>query len=212
MILEVRIVKELRVCFWEVRIVKGLGDFWSLWRDCLCGERCGLVDGDVGVGVDVFGRGGWGGPGIGDVGGVLDHVFPSFIGVGEGGLLLGHGERVEHEGAKVAEGGGVALGNTILGQGGEDFAEDVVDVGGGEEIAGEGGGHFGAKSMGFQELLLGVAVEETEGRVGVVAKHAAAAAVGEGELAESGGVGTRFGHGKYLSLWSLGRRSTGTTK
>ena len=41
-----------------------------------------------------------------------------------------------------------------MGQGGEDFAHDVVDVGGGEEVAGEGGGDFRAKAVRFQELNL----------------------------------------------------------
>jgi hypothetical protein len=35
---------------------------------------------------------------------------------------------------------------------GEDFAEDVVDVCGGEEIAVEGGGNFAAQTLGLEEL------------------------------------------------------------
>jgi hypothetical protein len=70
-----------------------------------------------------------------------------------------------------------------LGEGGEHFAQDVVDVGGGREASGEGCGYFCAKLMGFQELLVGASVEETERRVRFVAEHAAAATVGEEELA-----------------------------
>jgi hypothetical protein len=58
----------------------------------------------------------------------------------------------------------------------------VVDVGGGEEIAGESGGDFRAKFRRFQELLLGVGVEEAGGGVMFVSEHAAAAVVGEGEF------------------------------
>jgi hypothetical protein len=70
--------------------------------------------------------------------------------------------REEHDLAQIGEGGGGALGDAVLGQGGEDFAHDVVDVGGGQEIAGEGGGHFRAQAVGFEELVLGVGVEKAE--------------------------------------------------
>jgi len=86
------------------------------------------------------------------------------------------------------------LGDAVLGQCGEDFAHYVVDVGGGEEVASEGGGHFRAQAVGFEELVLGVGVEEAEGRVVAVPEHAALAVVGEGELAEFRVVGAWFGH------------------
>ena len=39
MILEVRILNELRAYFAEVRILKELGEFWHIWRDFLsCAE------------------------------------------------------------------------------------------------------------------------------------------------------------------------------
>jgi hypothetical protein len=150
--------------------------------------RMGLL-GYGGVGWDC----GCGWVGIGEVGGAVDHVFPGFAGIDESGFFLGHGERVEHDLAEIGEGGG-ALGDAVLGQGGEDFAHDVVDVGGGEEVAGEGGGDFCAKAMRFQELQFGVGVEQPQGRVIFMAKHAAAAAVGEGELAEVGVGGAGCGH------------------
>ena len=46
--------------------------------------------------------------------------------------------------------GGFAEGDTVLGYGDEEFAEDVVDVGGGEEIAVEGGGNFVAQALGLE--------------------------------------------------------------
>lgn len=86
------------------------------------------------------------------------------------------------------------MGDAVLGQGGEDFAHHVVDVGGGQEIAGEGGGHFRAQAVGFEELVLGVGVEEAEGRVVTVPEHAALAVVGESEVAEFRVVGAWFSH------------------
>jgi len=92
------------------------------------------------------------------------------------------------------------LGDAALGEGGEDLAEDVVDVGGVEETVGKGGGDFGAKSRGFQELLLFAGVKEAEGGVIFVTEHAALASVGEGELTgiKSDGFGA-FGFHGYLT-------------
>jgi len=81
-----------------------------------------------------------------------------------------------------------------LGQGGEDFAHYVVDVGGGQEIAGEGGGHFRAQAVGFEELVLDVGVKQAKRCVIFMPEHAALAVVGEGELAEFRVVGAWFGH------------------
>jgi hypothetical protein len=46
------------------------------------------------------------------------------------------------------------------------FAEDVVDVGGGEEIPVEGGGDFGAEALGLEDLKFLFGVEGAEGCVG----------------------------------------------
>jgi hypothetical protein len=48
------------------------------------------------------------------------------------------GEAREHDLAEDGEGGGFARRDTVLRDGDKKFAEDVVDVGGGEEIAGGG--------------------------------------------------------------------------
>ena len=92
---------------------------------------------------------------------------------------------MEQELADVGEEGGVASRKAVLCDGGEELAEDEVDIGGGEEVAGEGGRDFRANLMRFEELPLGAGVEGAEPRM-VVAEHAAAAAVGEVELAERG--------------------------
>ena len=75
---------------------------------------------------------------------VVHQPHPGIAGEAEIGFAgdIGHG--VEHDLAEVAEGGGFLLGDAVLGQCGEDFAEDVDDVGAGDEVSGEGGGKFRA--------------------------------------------------------------------
>ncbi len=65
-------------------------------------------------------------------------------------LLLHERDGGEHDLAGVGEVGGFAKGDTVLSDGHEKFAEDVVDVGGGEEIAVEGGGNFVAQALGLE--------------------------------------------------------------
>ena len=100
-------------------------------------------------------------------------------------------EGVEQEVADVSEDGGVAGRNAVLGEGGEELAEDKVDVGGGQEVAGERSGELGTESLGYEELLLLAGVEEAEGGMVLIAEHATLAAVGERELAEMGVRGSR---------------------
>ena len=150
MFLDLRIVKELRVHFVQVRIVKALADYEVVSSWLLLADRC--VGGNCGCG--------W--PGVGETNAVVDEVYPGFVGVDEFGFILGHGQGEEHYLAQIGERGGGTLGDAVLGQGGEDFAHHVVDVGGGQEIAGEGGGHFRAQAMGFEELVLGVGMEQAK--------------------------------------------------
>jgi hypothetical protein len=63
------------------------------------------------------------------------------------------GKREKHDLAKIGEGVGGADGHAVLRDGSEDLAEDIVDVGSGQEVAGDGGGEFGAKLSRFEELL-----------------------------------------------------------
>jgi len=121
---------------------------------------------------------------------------------------------MEHELADIGEDGGVAGWDAVLGRGGEEFAENEVDVRSGHELAGEGGGEFGAEALGFQELHLIAGVEETEGRVGVATEHAAAATVGSLELAAVG-IGKRSLCERFLVvvrggyfLWHFHERSS----
>lgn len=87
-------------------------------------------------------------------------------------------ERVEHELGDVSESGGVARRDAVLSEGGEEFAEDEVDVGGGQELPGDGGSELGAEALGFEELQLFASVEKTKGGMIVVAGQTAAASVG----------------------------------
>jgi hypothetical protein len=88
------------------------------------------------------------------------------------------GKREKHDLAKIGEGVGGADGHAVLRDGSEDLAEDIVDVGSGQEVAGDGGGEFGAKLSRFEELLLLARVKDAEGRVVGRPRQTTAAAVG----------------------------------
>jgi hypothetical protein len=81
-------------------------------------------------------------------------------------FLLQEGDGGEESFAEVGEVGGFAKGDAVLGDGDEEFAEDVVDVGGGEEIAVEGCGDFFAEALGLDALEFLAGVEGAEGRMG----------------------------------------------
>jgi hypothetical protein len=101
-------------------------------------------------------------------------------------LLLHVRERREQDLAEVGESGGLARGDTVLRDSDEKFAEDVVNVGGGEEIAVERGGNFAAQALRLEELQFLPGVKGTEGGMVRAAQHAAAAAVGKWKLAARG--------------------------
>jgi len=89
-------------------------------------------------------------------------------------------QAVQEQLANVGEQGGVARGDASLGDEREELAQDVVEVVGGLEVAGEGG-EFDADEIRVAELALFAGVVETKGGVGGGAGHAALAAVSEGE-------------------------------
>lgn len=66
--------------------------------------------------------------------------------------------------------------NAFLGESGEDFAEDVVDVGDGVELAGKGG-KLGSELVGFEKLLFFAGVKDAESGMAFLSGHAAGAAV-----------------------------------
>src|SRR5215470_12750452 len=77
------------------------------------------------------------GRGIGEADSVVQHVFPLSELVAEAELMFDVGKGEEHELAEVGESVGGADGNAVLSDGGEDFAEGIVDVGGGQEVTGK---------------------------------------------------------------------------
>ena len=101
-------------------------------------------------------------------------------------------EGLEEELCDVGESAGVAAVHASGGDMGEKFAEDEVDGDGILEVAAEGE-EFGADFGGGLELEKFAMVEEAELAGGVMKEHAAAAAVGELEVAAVFGVcGARF--------------------
>jgi hypothetical protein len=157
----------------------------------------GEFGGTIGRRVGTGGRGR-----IGERGGVGQDFVPVVEFVGEGKLLLHVGEGREHDLAEEGEGGGFAKGDTVLRDADEEFAEDVVDIGSGEEIAVEGGGDFGAEALGCEELQFLSGMKGAEGRMNRAAQHAATAAVGELKLAAWGDAraGILVRHGSLLGV------------
>lgn len=92
------------------------------------------------------------------------------------------GYGLEEELAEVAKRVGGLVGDAFFGQGGENFAEDVVYVCDGVEFAGKGGKLRG-EFLGFEELLLFAGMEDAKSGMAFLAEHAAGAAIGE--LAET---------------------------
>jgi hypothetical protein len=148
---------------------------------------------------------------VGEGSGVVERCIPLVHAVVEREFFFDVGEGREHGLADVGESGGFAERDAVLRGGDEKFAEDMVDIGGGEEIAVERCGNFGAETLGLEELELLVGVESAEERMKRVARHAAAAAVGELELAAGGdgGAGGCVGHGSLfeVDLWCEMRES-----
>ncbi len=141
--------------------------------------------------------------GIGEGDGAIEHLFPSVEFIVKFVFVFDITEGVEQGVADVSEDGGVAGRDTVLGESGEEFAEDEVDVGGGQEVSRERSGELGAEAIGFEELLLLAGVEKTEGGMVLIAEHAAFAAIRKRELAKMGIAGRRAfsGHGNLGRKW-----------
>ena len=114
---------------------------------------------------------------VGD--GFADHAVIGAAIVGGPQEFVSHvGDGLKKELAEIGEGGGIAGGDAAVGQGFEDFGQDVVDVGAVVEVAGKGG-EFLAELVGFEELFFLADVEGAKGGMAFHAKHAATATVGE---------------------------------
>ena len=132
----------------------------------------------------------------------LEEFAPGLEAVANFGFAgdLGHG--IEHDLAEVGERGGFFLGDAVLGEGSEDLAQHVDYIGAGDEVSGEGGGDLSAELARFEDLKFGLGMEGTEIGVLGMAKHEAAAAVGERKLTKIvvGLIGAFFGHGGIRKL------------
>jgi len=138
--------------------------------------------------------------GIGRVQDVAHELTPGVGAAGVDDLVLRQGDGVEKELAHEGEIGGVTGRKTVLRDSGKELSKDVVDVYSGKEFTGGRFGNGGADGFRLEKLTLRTSMEQAEGRVFVVAQHAALAAVGEMELAEMRiiGSGAFFGHGSPL--------------
>ena len=103
----------------------------------------------------------------GGVGGA-DGFFPcAHVFVGQIGFVTDMFLAVEEKLSEIGEVFGAAGGDAAVGDEIEEFAEDVVDVGGGAELAGDGFEFLADFFLG-EELLLFAGVDEAEGGVGLV--------------------------------------------
>jgi len=87
----------------------------------------------------------------------VDEVAPEVGILGVDDFILDLRDGLEKELAEVSEDGGVASRETVLGNGGEELAENVVDINGGEVFAGGRSGDLPAQLIGLNELALGAA-------------------------------------------------------
>jgi hypothetical protein len=127
----------------------------------------------------------------------MDELTPGVGATGIDDLVLHKRDGMEEKLADEGESGGVARWKAVFSDGGEEFSEDMIDVGGGEEFARGGFGKQRAKCFGLEELAFCAGVEDTESGMILAAQHAAFAAIGELKLAEMRmiGGGAFFGHG-----------------
>ncbi len=122
----------------------------------------------------------------------VERIVPGFVAEALGKLFADGRESLQEELGEIAEGDGVRAGNAVLRELGEEIAEDEVDVGGGIERAGNRS-EFVGKIRGLVGPGLRPGMRNAERGMSFAARRAAAASVGEGELAaleiERGGRG-----------------------
>jgi hypothetical protein len=90
---------------------------------------------------------------------------------------------VEEELGEIGKSFGASSGDASGADEFEEFSDDVVDVGRGAELAGDGRELLSDIVEG-EKLLFLARVENAEGRMGRMTQHATLATVGEGELTE----------------------------
>ena len=116
---------------------------------------------------------------------LVKDLLPALIVLRANGFLFDSALPVEKKLGQIGQEPGVTNGNAVGSDKLEELTDDVLDVRGGFEVAGERGELF-ADVVEFEELLLLAGVEEAERRMRSMTEHATLAAVGERKLAESG--------------------------
>jgi hypothetical protein len=107
---------------------------------------------------------------------------------------------LHQEMADIGEGGGALGGDAIGGEGLEEFAEDVIDVNLGDEIASGAGEFFDEIVFAVKGAAMDGGVVEAEAVVVWVGGHCAEFAVGEFKGAKVvGSVWSSVAHGEYLT-------------
>ena len=111
--------------------------------------------------------------------GLANHAVVGFGVVGgPANLVFDVRHRLEHELGDIGEGGGFAWGDSALGESLENFAENVVDVETGVEVAGERR-ELGGELFGFKKLLFFAGVEDAKSRMAWLTEHTTATSIGE---------------------------------
>lgn len=118
--------------------------------------------------------------------GFVQHVGPLLEFVAEGELVFDRGKGAKHELGDIGKCVSRANGHAVLSDRSEELAEDVVDVRGGEEVAGEGCSDLGAKLLGFEKLLLLAGMKDAKRSMSGGARKAATASVGSFKRAAIG--------------------------
>jgi hypothetical protein len=101
---------------------------------------------------------------------------------------------LHQEVANIGEGGGTLGRDAIGGEGLEEFAEDVIDINLGDEIAGGAGEFFDEIVFAVEGAAVDGGVVEAEAVVVGVGRHGAEFAVGEFKVAEVVGCVWSFCH------------------
>jgi hypothetical protein len=121
------------------------------------------------------------------------------------------GDGLKKELAEIGKRVGGLVRDAFFGESGEDFAEYVVYVGDGVELAGKGS-ELGGELVGFEKLLLFAGMEEAESRMVFFAEHAAGTAVGElAKTLVAVGIGGIWLHWN-LRIKRIGHRDTESTE
>lgn len=128
--------------------------------------------------------------------GIANGFAPGVGVVGVDVFVLGDGEDLDEGLAEVGEGGSGFGFDLAEGDGGEEATEGGAEIAGGDKAAGKVIGDVLAGGFASKGLRFLASMEGAEVGMAVAARHAALAAIGEGESTQRGtNVGAVCGHG-----------------